>query len=67
MRGHIINMVDIHAERPLAKHPIYCMAKAALAMMTRSLAKELAPAIRVNGIAPGMILWPDKDGDARAC
>ena len=57
--GCIINMVDIHAEKPLQSHPIYCMAKAALAMMTKSLAKELAPTIRVNGIAPGAILWPD--------
>lgn len=58
--GCIINMVDIHAERPLKEHTIYCMAKAALAMMTRSLAKELAPHVRVNGIAPGAILWPSE-------
>ncbi len=57
--GCIINMVDIHAEKPLQLHPVYCMAKAALAMMTKSLAKELAPTIRVNGIAPGAILWPE--------
>ncbi|NRQ42057.1 pteridine reductase [Rheinheimera sp. YQF-2] len=57
--GVIINMVDIHAERPLLGHSIYCMAKAALLMMTKSLARELAPTIRVNGIAPGAILWPD--------
>jgi len=57
--GCIINMVDIHADKPLQLHPIYCMAKAALAMMTKSLAKELAPTIRVNGIAPGAILWPE--------
>lgn len=56
--GCIINMLDIHAEHPLKSHTLYCMAKAAAAMMTLSLAKELAPAIRVNGIAPGAILWP---------
>lgn len=59
--GCIINMVDIHAERPLLEHPIYCMAKAALLMLTKSLARELAPTIRVNGIAPGAILWPSND------
>ena len=57
--GVIINMVDIHAEKPLAQHSIYCMAKAALLMMTKSLARDLAPTIRVNVIAPGAILWPD--------
>ncbi|MDX1676764.1 pteridine reductase [Arsukibacterium sp.] len=59
-KGCIINMVDIHAERPLQDHNIYCMAKAALLMMTKSLARELAPTIRVNGIAPGAILWPSQ-------
>ena len=57
-RGSIVNMVDIYAERPLAEHPLYCMAKAALAAMTRSLALELGPEIRVNGVAPGAVLWP---------
>lgn len=57
-RGGIVNMVDIYAERPLAEHALYCMAKAALAAMTRSLALELAPEIRVNGVAPGAVLWP---------
>ncbi len=57
-QGAIINMVDIHAEKPLPGHSLYCMAKAALLMMTKSLALELAPTIRVNGIAPGAILWP---------
>ncbi len=57
-RGGIVNMVDIYAERPLAGHPLYCMAKAALAAMTRSLALELGPDIRVNGVAPGAVLWP---------
>ena len=58
-RGCIVNIVDIHATRPFKQHTIYCMAKAALAMMTASLAKELAPHVRVNGVAPGAILWPD--------
>ena len=58
-RGAIVNLVDIYAQRPLAGHPVYCMAKAALAMMTLALAKELAPEIRVNGVAPGAVLWPE--------
>ncbi|PJK08976.1 pteridine reductase [Lysobacteraceae bacterium NML120232] len=58
-RGAIINIVDIYAERPLPGHPVYCMAKAALAMMTRALAVELGPEVRVNGIAPGNILWSE--------
>lgn len=60
-QGCIINLVDIHAEKPLAEHSIYCMAKAALSMMTKALARELAPDVRVNGIAPGAILWPSQD------
>jgi pteridine reductase len=52
-------MVDIHAQRPLRDHPVYGPAKAGLAMLTRSLAKDLAPEIRVNGVAPGAILWPE--------
>lgn len=56
--GTIVNMIDIHAQRALKEHTVYCMAKAAQAMLTESLAKELAPEIRVNGIAPGAILWP---------
>lgn len=58
-RGLILNMIDIHAQRPLPEHPVYSSAKAGLAMLTRSLARELAPEVRVNGIAPGPILWPD--------
>ncbi len=60
-RGSIINMVDIHSERPLAGHSIYSMAKAGNAMMVKSLARELGPKVRVNGIAPGVILWPDSE------
>ena len=62
-QGCIVNIVDIHADRPLKGYPIYCMAKAGLVMMTKSLAKELGPAIRVNAVAPGAILWPDAMGD----
>lgn len=58
-RGAIVNLIDVYAERPLAQHSVYGMAKAALAMATRALALELAPAVRVNGIAPGAILWPE--------
>lgn len=58
-RGAIVNIVDIYAQRPLPGHPVYCMAKAALAMMTLALAKELAPEVRVNGVAPGAVLWPE--------
>ena len=58
-QGCIVNLVDIHAQRPLRNHPVYGAAKAGLAMLTRSLAKDLAPAIRVNGVAPGAILWPE--------
>jgi len=61
--SNVINMIDIHAQTPLKDHTVYCMAKAANQMMTQSLAKELAPDIRVNGIAPGAILWPDQAGD----
>jgi pteridine reductase len=57
--GQIINIVDIHSQRPLKDHPLYGSAKAGLAMLTRSLAKDLAPEIRVNGISPGAILWPE--------
>lgn len=65
-RGAIVNLIDIHADYPLAGHTIYCMAKAALAAMTRSLAKELAPAVRVNGVSPGAILWPEGQGEMDA-
>jgi len=65
-RGVIINIVDIHAQRPLRNHTVYGPAKAALAMLTRSLAKDLAPEIRVNGVSPGAILWPENDLDEAA-
>jgi len=62
--GSIINIVDIHAEKPMKNHTIYCSAKAGLAMMTKSMAKELGPDIRVNGVAPGAIMWPENELDA---
>ncbi len=58
-QGCIVNIVDIHAERGLPDHSAYCIAKAGLVAMTKILAKELAPAIRVNAVAPGAILWPE--------
>ena len=57
--GCIVNIIDIHAERPLKGYPVYSIAKAGLAAMTRSLALELAPRVRVNGVAPGAIAWPE--------
>lgn len=60
-QGAIVNISDIHAERPLRNYVVYSVAKAALTGLTRSLARELAPDVRVNAIAPGPILWPDDD------
>jgi len=61
--GVIVNLVDIHADRPLSGHPVYSIAKAGLVMVTKSLAAELGPEIRVNAVAPGAILWPETDMD----
>jgi pteridine reductase len=63
-RGLIINMVDVHGRRPLREHVVYCAAKAGLEMLTKSLARELGPEVRVNGIAPGPVLWPEGGLDA---
>ena len=57
-QGSIINLLDVYSERPMSGHAVYSISKAGLAMMTRALAKELGPAIRVNGVSPGAILWP---------
>ena len=57
--GAIINIVDIYAERPMHGHLLYSVAKAGLAELTRALAQELAPHVRVNGVSPGVILWPE--------
>ena len=61
--GCIVNIADIHAERPLKRFPVYSMAKAGLVMLTKSLACELGPQVRVNAIAPGAILWPEHEID----
>ncbi|MBU3693611.1 MAG: pteridine reductase [Rhodocyclaceae bacterium] len=58
-RGCIVNIVDIHADRPMKNYVVYSTAKAGLANLTRSLARELAPEVRVNGVAPGAITWPE--------
>ena len=63
--GLILNIVDIHGMRPLRNYTVYCAAKAGLHMLTRSLAKELGPEIRVNGISPGPVLWPEEGGDEK--
>jgi len=62
-RGLVLNMVDIHGRRPLKAHPVYSAAKAGLIMLTMSLARELGPEVRVNAIAPGPVLWPERDLD----
>jgi len=62
--GSIVNMIDIHAQRPLPQHAVYSTAKAGLVMLTKALARELSPEVRVNGIAPGPILWPEGGIDA---
>ena len=64
--GAIVNLADIHAERPLRDHAVYGMSKAALVQQTRALALELAPKVRVNAIAPGAILWPENGKDDAA-
>jgi pteridine reductase len=63
--GSVINLLDVHAVRPMANHAVYCMAKAGLQMMTLALARDLGPQIRVNGVAPGAILWPEHEADSQ--
>jgi len=60
-KGCIVNIIDIHAERPLKGYSVYSITKAGLAALTRSLAKEFAPDVRVNGVAPGAIMWPESE------
>lgn len=64
--GCIVNITDIHAERPLPQHLVYCMSKAALRMATAALAQALGPEVRVNAVAPGVILWPEAGKDEAA-
>jgi pteridine reductase len=64
--GSVINLLDVHAQKPMPGHAVYCMAKAGLQMMTLALARELGPQIRVNGVAPGAILWPEHEGSPLA-
>lgn len=59
-RGCVVNLLDVHASRPLRGHAVYCIAKAGMQMMTLALARDLGPDIRVNGVAPGAILWPEQ-------
>jgi len=65
-QGCIVNIVDIHAQRPMAEHSVYNMAKAGLDMQVKTLAYELGPEIRVNGVAPGAIMWPENEMDEMA-
>jgi pteridine reductase len=64
-QGLILNLVDVHASRPLRRHTVYSIAKAGLVMLTRSLARELGPEIRVNAIAPGPVMWPEGGADQK--
>jgi len=64
--GVIINILDVHAQRPMQGHAAYCISKAGLAMMTLALARELGPDVRVNGVSPGAILWPESGADEAA-
>ena len=61
--GCVVNIVDIHAERPMPGHAVYNISKAGIAMMTKTLAQELGPDIRVNGVSPGAIMWPEAEMD----
>ena len=64
-RGCIVNIADVYGHRPLAGHPVYSAAKAGLVMLTRALALELGPEVRVNSISPGAVLWPENDDPER--
>ena len=64
--GCVVNLLDVHAVKPMPGHAVYCMAKAGLQMMTLALARELGPQIRVNGVAPGAILWPEHESSSSA-
>lgn len=62
-KGVIINITDIHGQKPLKDYAVYCQSKAALTMQTQALAREFAPDIRINAVAPGAICWPEKDNE----
>ena len=62
--GLILNIADIHGMRPLGRHPVYSIAKAGLIMLTKSLAREMGPQVRVNAIAPGPVMWPEDGMDS---
>ena len=62
--GSVVNLADIHGRNPIAGHPAYCSAKAGLIMLTRALALDLAPEVRVNAVAPGIALWPENNRNA---
>jgi pteridine reductase len=64
-KGSIVNIIDIHVEPPLKDHIIYNISKAGLLALTRTLAKDLAPAIRVNGVSPGAIMWPENESNKK--
>lgn len=64
--GSVVNLLDVHAVRPMPGHAVYCMAKAGSQMMTMALASELGPQVRVNGVAPGAILWPEHESNSAA-
>lgn len=61
--GSIVNLIDVYAQKPLFEHSLYCAAKAGLSSLTLSMARELAPNVRVNGVAPGPIMWPEQGQD----
>ena len=64
-RGCIVNIADVYGHRPLAGHPVYSAAKAGLVMLTRALALELGPEVRVNSVSPGAVLWPENEDPER--
>ena len=65
VRGCIVNIADVYGHRPLADHPVYSAAKAGLIMLTRALAVDLGPEVRVNSVSPGAVLWPENDDPSR--
>lgn len=62
-RGCIVNLIDIHSQRPMSDYSVYCISKAGLQMMTKALAREFAPTVRVNAVSPGQVLWPEAENE----